>query len=497
VHLGDVIEKTDGTIYGDGVNIAARIEGLALPGGVTVSDAVQSAVRHRIAARFEDIGEQHVKNIVDPVRVYRVQEAASAHARAGSAPNAKAGAEHRSLRHWRWGFVGAAALVALAAVALVLLEAHHAGGPGPPAYSFAVLPFEAPAEDRAFADAFTRELTTALARSIYGSTVVSNAAVAGLRDKPVDVKTLGKELDVRYFVEGALRRGDGKVTIDLRLIDAHNAGQLWSEHSETAPAELAEQPELPLIRSTQAVRVGMINLEQRRISKLKDGEASPIELVYRAQAEQGETLESIMRAKALCESALRADPNLAPAMHCVAEMIAEILDTGANPERAKLAAQADELTRKAVAIAPEDGYAWRIRGEALRLRYQWDAALEANARSIQMDPSRTGTQNLRACTWTGSAGPRRRWRSWLARRGFRPPTWAQTSASPAARTSRSAGSTTPSRVASDRSSKTSCGPRACTWRSPTGKRASWSRRKPKGTRRLHASPRSPSSGIEH
>ena len=72
VHMGDVFEKPDGTVYGDGVNIAARLEGLALPGGVTVSDAVQGAVRHRVAARFEDLGEQQVKNIADPVRAYRV-----------------------------------------------------------------------------------------------------------------------------------------------------------------------------------------------------------------------------------------------------------------------------------------------------------------------------------------------------------------------------------------------------------------------------------------
>ena len=86
IHLGDVMEKADGTVYGDGVNIAARLEGIAEPGGVTVSDAVQCAVRQRLDASFDDLGEQRVKNIATPVRAYRVRELAPAASRAGASP---------------------------------------------------------------------------------------------------------------------------------------------------------------------------------------------------------------------------------------------------------------------------------------------------------------------------------------------------------------------------------------------------------------------------
>jgi class 3 adenylate cyclase len=152
VHLGDVIEKADGTVYGKGVNIAVRLEGLALPGGVTISDAVLGAVRHRIPATFEDLGEQQVKNIIDPVRVFRVLQVRAQAGSAGSgAPLAPARASRlRSfvgLNPVRIGR-GLAMVAVLAGVMAVALWSYRSGHllwriaptAAPPAMSVAVMP---------------------------------------------------------------------------------------------------------------------------------------------------------------------------------------------------------------------------------------------------------------------------------------------------------------------------------------------------------------------
>jgi adenylate cyclase len=401
VHMGDVIEKADGTVYGDGVNIAARLEGLALPGGITVSDAVQGAVRNRIAARFEDLGEQQVKNIVDPVRVYRVLVPGDwTHTTTGMS-RARSVLRRLAVRRWMWAALAAIAVLAATAAALVLSPgAEH----GPPALSVAVLPFKAPAAaDEAFAESFTRDLTAALGRSLAGSRVASGNAVATYRGKAVDGRAIGKDLNVRYLLEGEAHRMDDRVAIVLQLFDARNAQQLWSERIETPAAKLREWPDLPVVKSTLAARIALAEAEGRRLTHSSVRDADPLELVFRAWQAYDGTFEGAMKAKALCEAALRADPELAPALYCKAGMIVESLDLKPSPQRAQLVAEADDLTRRAIALASNDSNAWGVRGEALRLQHQWEGALEANARAIQLDPSRVSNLSNRGyyMIWTG------------------------------------------------------------------------------------------------
>ena len=131
VHLGDVIEKADGSVYGDGVNIAARLEGLALPGGITISDAVQGAVRNRIAASFEDLGDQQVKNIADPVRAFRVHAQAPGKADSRS-PSRLLQVISRRISQWRWWALGLLVAIltsALGAYRMLGTSRHDAGDP--------------------------------------------------------------------------------------------------------------------------------------------------------------------------------------------------------------------------------------------------------------------------------------------------------------------------------------------------------------------------------
>jgi len=367
-------------------------------------------VRHRIAATFEDLGDQQVKNIVDPVRVFRVHTAGAGPApvRAGAAPSTPPLLSRRMPRRW----IAGGALALLLAVALATFAVMRASGrwqdsgSAAPLFSLAVLPFKSGpgAADAAFAGSFTRDLTTALSRSVLGSPVASSAAVAAYKGQPGDVRAMGQQLNVRYLVEGEVRRSVEQIVAAAQLIDTRTGAQVWGASIETPVAKLAAIPDLAVIRTNIAVRYALWDAERRRLSDSRPADDTPMEAVFRARAIYNDgTRNNVLAGMRLCQSALQREPNLAPAMVCKAELITELLDLGANPERAALVREADELTRRALRIDGDDAHTWRIRAEALRLQYQWDAALDANGRSIRLDPSRVSTLDVRGLymAWTG------------------------------------------------------------------------------------------------
>ena len=216
VNLGDVIEQDDGTIYGDGVNIAARMEALAEGGGVCVSSTVFDAVEGKLALGFDFLGEQQVKNIARPVRVYRVRTEKAAE---------QGGAKRRPvrLRRWRWPALAALLLLCGLALGLWLYRDSHRETPEDPILalprgpSIAVLPFTNlsgdPSQDY-FSDGLTEQLITALAR-YRGLHVIARNSSFQYKGQSVDVRKVGRELGARYVLEGSVRRsgktpsGDG------------------------------------------------------------------------------------------------------------------------------------------------------------------------------------------------------------------------------------------------------------------------------------------------
>ena len=174
IHLGDVVEESDGDLMGDGVNIAARIEAIADPGGISLSHAAYEQVRDKVAQNFVDRGEQSLKNIARPIRVYAL-------ARAAAAP--------------------------------------EAGKPGPPHLSIVVLPFTnigGDPEQDYFVDGVTESLTTDLSR-IAGSFVIARNTAFTYKGKPCDVKQIGRELNVRYVLEGSVQRGGDRIRFLAKL----------------------------------------------------------------------------------------------------------------------------------------------------------------------------------------------------------------------------------------------------------------------------------------
>ena len=196
INLGDIIVEGD-DIFGDGVNVAARLEALAEPGGICISRTVRDQIRDKLAYAFEDLGEQSVKNIARPVRVYALRPEAVADLPASSAPPAPP--------------------ISQPAVA--------------PRLSIVVLPFTNLSNDpeqQYFADGITEDLTTDLSR-IADMFVISRNTAFTYKDKPVDTKQIGRELGVRYVLEGSVRRSGNQVRVNAQLIDAETDAHLWAE----------------------------------------------------------------------------------------------------------------------------------------------------------------------------------------------------------------------------------------------------------------------------
>ena len=285
VHLGDVFEKADGTVYGDGVNIAARLEALAVPGGVAVSQSIQTAVQGHVAAAFEDIGEQSVKNIAQPVRVYRLQ--------AGAVPLAPAPTPAPRRRPPVPAWAGLAAMVVLTAGVLASrpwqpgVEASASPTPTTTALkSLAVLAFANLSEDKAnemLADGLSDELLNVLAR-VPGLRIVSRNSSHSFKGKAVPTPEMARQLGVGYLVEGSVRRAGERVRIAAQLTQGADGGVLWSQiydreyrdllavQTEVA-LQIAAQLKLPLDR-TSAAGSGTSNVEAWQL--VLEGQRKPL-----------------------------------------------------------------------------------------------------------------------------------------------------------------------------------------------------------------------------
>jgi TolB-like protein/Flp pilus assembly protein TadD len=211
IHVGDIIVQGD-NLFGDTINIAARLEALAEPGGICISRVVRDQIRDKLPYRFEDLGEQSVKNITRPVRAYAMN--------------------------------GAAAVLLPSVMASVEPVVKEVSKPAPiaPRLSIVVLPFASMSDDpkqEYFADGITDDLTTDLSR-ISGSFVIARNTAFTYKGKPVDVKEIGRELGVRYVLEGSVRRTGEQVRVNVQLIDTGSGAHIWADRFDTDRADLAE-----------------------------------------------------------------------------------------------------------------------------------------------------------------------------------------------------------------------------------------------------------------
>jgi TolB-like protein len=234
INLGDVIADKD-DIFGDGVNVAARLEALAEPGGICVSRVVRDQVRDRLPYAFEGMGEQSVKNIARPVRVYALRGAGSPTA---NAPDTASSSPPISA----------------------------------PRLSIVVLPFANLSDDREqqyFADGITEDVTTDLSR-LAGMFVISRNTAFTYRNKPVNTRQIGRELGVRYVLEGSVRRFGYQIRINTQLVDAESDAHLWAERFDGDTSDLFALQNEITSQLANALRVELIAAEAARPTEHPD-----------------------------------------------------------------------------------------------------------------------------------------------------------------------------------------------------------------------------------
>jgi TolB-like protein/class 3 adenylate cyclase/lipoprotein NlpI len=239
IHVGDVMARDD-DLFGDGVNVAARLEGLAEPGGVCVSGSVFEQIKHKLSLGFEDIGPQAVKNVAEPVPAFRIvpgQVSVAETVTPASTPGVAA--------RWRLPAIAAGVVAIIAVTGVAIWDAYLRPAPPPkvsapeeaPAPvlpdkpSIAVLPFAnmgGDPEQEYFSDGITDDLITDLSK-ISGLFVIARNSVFTYKGRAVQVQQVAKELGVRYVLEGSVRRAEGKVRINAQLVDASTGGHLWAE----------------------------------------------------------------------------------------------------------------------------------------------------------------------------------------------------------------------------------------------------------------------------
>ncbi|HME86473.1 MAG TPA: adenylate/guanylate cyclase domain-containing protein, partial [Roseiarcus sp.] len=250
IHLGDVVEESDGDLMGDGINIAARLESICEPGAICLSEDAYRQVKARFDLKVSDLGATTLKNIAEPLRVYSLEVGQPAQAKpapsATPVPGLRPGDQAKSpASKGRLGFgplaAAAAALILLAVASGWFLLAGHSVKPAQAAHlSVVVLPFANlsgdPAQDY-FADGVTENLTTDLSR-IRDSFVIARNTAFTYKGKAIDAKQIGKELGVRYVLEGSVQRDQNRVRVNAQLIDAESGAHIWADRFEADMADL-------------------------------------------------------------------------------------------------------------------------------------------------------------------------------------------------------------------------------------------------------------------
>jgi len=408
VNLGDVIADGD-DIYGDGVNIAARLEGLAASGGICVSGTVLDHVGDRLPYAFEDMGEQTVKNIARPVRAYALRCE-------GPAASSRLEIPQRPSRFGR-AVIGAAAAMVLVVACLAWwlwpAATFQAGAPTDratasatpmaavpaatsiaqplvaPRLSIVVLPFANLSNDpdqQYFADGITDDLTTGLSL-IPDMFVISRNSAFTYRNKPVDTRQIGRELGVRYVLEGSVRRSGNKVRVNAQLIGAETDAHLWAEQFDGDMKDLFALQNEITTRIAVALNVELINREAARPTDNPDA----LDYILRARAltsfPVGISLADSARAAeatSLIERALALDPHSVEAKSVLASRLAVRAAFGLAADLQR----AQELAEQAVAAAPSYWLAHDARAVVLRMQGRCEEAIVEYQTVFALNPNR-------------------------------------------------------------------------------------------------------------
>ncbi|MFO1069245.1 MAG: adenylate/guanylate cyclase domain-containing protein [Geminicoccaceae bacterium] len=389
LNLGDVIVEGD-DLYGDGINIAARLEALAEPGGIIASATVADHAQRKVEARFEPLGERRLKNIAEPVRVFRVVAAGDATPAPGHAAPRR--------RIVAGAVVAAVFAVVAGAGGWWLLDWHRpipeaADGDARP--SVAVLPFADLGDERSYmADGMTEDLITDLTK-IAGVRVIGQNAVASYRGQSPDPRDVARDLGVRYVVEGSVRREGDRLRINAQLVDTAGGTQLWAERYDRAAGDVFAVQDDVVGHIITALRVRLSPDESRRPAAPPTEDLEAYDNFLRAEGLVREgRMEDLAEAMQLYDKAIALDPAFAAAYAAGARLAAYIWrnDLGFVMPPPVARKRAYELAGRALSLDPTNPVSFAVLAQLQVTDRQFDQALTSARRAVEVAPGDAAAQ---------------------------------------------------------------------------------------------------------
>src|SRR5580698_9624487 len=316
-HLGDVVEEADGDLMGAGVNIAARLEGICTAGALCMSEDFYRQLKGRLEAAVTDLGPKQLKNIAEPIRVYSLDVGQPAQAKTAPIPPPEKSS--------------------------------------PPRLSIVVLPFAnigGDPEQEHFVDGVTESLTTDLSR-LRSAVVIARNTAFTYKGKPFDVKTIGRELNVRYILEGSVQRGGNRMRVNVQLVDAESGSHLWAERFDKPLADLFDMQDEIVARLANALNAQIAAVEARRAAQAPNPDSMDLYFQGLAWFNKGFTPGHVVQARGFFDRALAADPDNAEAL--IESARADVVEGTdlivTNPTSAL--AEAESKLTKALALVPD------------------------------------------------------------------------------------------------------------------------------------------------
>ncbi|WFU83233.1 adenylate/guanylate cyclase domain-containing protein [Bradyrhizobium sp. CIAT3101] len=350
INVGDVIVEPH-DIFGDGVNIAARLESIAEPGGICISSSAYDHVRGKVSAEFIDLGEKNLKNIRSAVRVYAVVQA-----RPGPTTQ---------------------------------VEGARPGPLSPPRLSIVVLPFVNLSGDREqdyFVDGVTESVTTDLSR-ISGSFVIAGTSAVSYKGRAVDVRQVGRELNVRYVLEGSVQRSGKRLRMNVQLIDADSGQHLWAERFEKPVVDLFDMQDEIVSRLANTLGVQLIEAEARRAERTLHPDAMDLYFQGRAWLMKGFSPECVTQARGFFERSLVLDPRNVEAMIGLAGVDTAVATSFTTDDGPARFAAAEAMVNKALSIRPNRTSAHLARGYVQIFTNRADQGIREFEYALALNPN--------------------------------------------------------------------------------------------------------------
>ncbi len=405
INLGDVIEE-DGNIFGDGVNVAARLEALADPGGICISRSVHDQVKNKLNVGYQSLGAHSVKNIVEPVRVYRVLREQPGFGKAIG-------------RIWyrlkKWQKVALAVALALLQVAWGVALKRYLDWPGsssgilaflgqeslplPDKPSIAVLPFENMTGDpkqEYFTDGFTEQIITSLSK-ISSLFVIARNSSFTYKGKPVKVQKVGKELGVRYVLEGSIQGTGDRVRINAQLIDAMSGQHVWADSYDRELKNIFALQDEIILKILTALQVSLTTGEQARVwAKGTKNLAAYLKLMQARENIIVGNTATTARARQLAEEVIGLDPQCATAFMYVGTTHMQDFLFGSSQSPKESMAQAVEWTQKALTMDDSLAEAHARLAHLYTFYKRHEEAIAEAEKAMAMDPNSAVVHNM-AC----------------------------------------------------------------------------------------------------